>query len=106
LASSGSRGLSPTRSGKHGNQRQRHLSVARQGERLDLVVARMAESRAVNSAVVREEQTSLSPFMHEISEDNVANGALFLLRRPPTTSLRPGCQRPRDHQAVPRERAG
>jgi len=48
------------------------------GERLDLVVERLAKARKVKPEVVREELTALSPFHEGVSEDDVAGTALYL----------------------------
>ena len=48
------------------------------GERLDLVVERLATARQVQPQVIREELTAQSPFGQGVSEDEVAEVALFL----------------------------
>jgi NAD(P)-dependent dehydrogenase (short-subunit alcohol dehydrogenase family) len=48
------------------------------GPRLDLVIERLASARSVDAQVVRSEMTALSPFTRGVTEDDVANVALFL----------------------------
>jgi NAD(P)-dependent dehydrogenase (short-subunit alcohol dehydrogenase family) len=49
-----------------------------QGPRLDVVIGRMAARRGVPAEVVRAEMTQVSPFKRGVTEDDVANVALFL----------------------------
>ena len=48
------------------------------GERLDLVIERMAKARGTDPEAVRAEITSISPFGRAVSPDEVATVALFL----------------------------
>ncbi|TAN34619.1 SDR family oxidoreductase [bacterium] len=48
------------------------------GDRLDLVIGRAAAAAGVDSDSVRAEWTALSPFGRGVTEDDVANVALFL----------------------------
>jgi len=48
------------------------------GPRLDLVIDRLAGVRHIDAQVVRSEMTALSPFKRGVTEDDVANVALFL----------------------------
>ena len=48
------------------------------GPRLDLVIERQAVARGLAPEAVRSEITGLSPFKRGVTEDDVANVALFL----------------------------
>lgn len=48
------------------------------GPRLDRVIDRLAGTRGADAEVVRSEMTALSPFKRGVTEDDVANVALFL----------------------------
>lgn len=48
------------------------------GERLELVISRSAAARGVDPETVRKEWQGLSPFQRGVTEDDIANMALFL----------------------------
>jgi NAD(P)-dependent dehydrogenase (short-subunit alcohol dehydrogenase family) len=48
------------------------------GPRLDLVIERQAAARGIDKEAMRAELSSLSPFKRGVTEDDVANVALFL----------------------------
>lgn len=49
-----------------------------EGERLDRVIQRMAETRSADPEAIRRELTAFSPFGRGVSADDVSNVALFL----------------------------
>jgi NAD(P)-dependent dehydrogenase (short-subunit alcohol dehydrogenase family) len=64
--------------GKHGINVNLISPYLVAGERIEVVVERLAEGRGVEPEAVRSEMTALSPFKRGVGADDVANVALFL----------------------------